>query len=549
VRHSTDALDLSPYVGRWVALVRGRVAGVGRTADEATHAAHAARPKEKPELYFVYKDNWQELPLLRRLWSFIGQQGVEALLVGGAVRDGLLGRALHDLDFVVAGDAMVLAVAVSRAFGGALVPLDRERDIARVALRHRGRAFDLDFARRQGDDWVTDLRLRDFTVNAIAIDRAGHYLDPLDGRGDLKAAQLRATHADALRDDPLRTLRAVRLVAELGLTIEPQTVAWIQRDAPLLPVAAAERIRDEFVRILDAPGACRHLALMAELELLKQVLPEAVALAQVQQSAPHQWDAWTHTRLTVAALEQILDVVMARHPIGGGAAILPVPGWVWGDLEQQLGPLRADLRLHLCQVVSDVRERRFVLKLAALLHDVGKSQTRTVGEDGRVHFYEHEALGVDVATRRLQALRFSSDEIALVRTVVAQHLRPGQLAQTRRLTRRAIYRYFKATGDVGVEIGLLSLADTLAIWGPTLSGKRWQRQLEVVTALLEAFFDQPQVVCPAPLIDGHELMKALTLSPGPEVGRLLEAIREAQAIGTVKTREAALALAAELYQG
>jgi putative nucleotidyltransferase with HDIG domain len=196
-----------------------------------------------------------------------------------------------------------------------------------------------------------------------------------------------------------------------------------------------------------------------------------------------------------------------------------------------------------------VRERRFVLKLAALLHDVGKLQTRTVDQEARVHFYGHEAIGVDIATQRLWALRFSSDEIALVQTAVAHHLRPGQLAQTKRLTRRAIYRYFKATGDIGVEISLLSLADTLAIWGPTLSSKRWQRQLTTVTALLEAFFDRPQVVRPTPLIDGHELMEALALSPGPEVGRLLEAIREAQATGTVKTPEAALALAAKLYQG
>ncbi len=546
---STDALDLSPYVGRWVALVRGQIAGVGRTADEAIHAAHATRPKEKPELQFVYQDDWQELPLLRRLWSFMERQEVEALLVGGAVRDGLLGRALHDLDFVVAGDAMALAVAVSRAFGGALVPLDRERGIARVAMRHRGRAFDLDFARRQGDDWITDLCLRDFTVNAIAIDRAGHYLDPLNGREDLKAAQLRATHEDAFRDDPLRTLRAARLVAELGLTIEPQTAAWIQRDASLLSLAAAERIRDEFVRVLDAPGAFEHLALLDKLELIKQILPEAVALAQVQQSAPHQWDAWTHTRLTVVAIEQILDVIMARRTEAGRRAVLPVPGWVWGDMERHLVPLRADLRAHLSQVISDVRERRFVLKLAALLHDVGKLQTRTVDQEARVHFYGHEAIGVDIATQRLWALRFSSDEIALVQTAVAHHLRPGQLAQTKRLTRRAIYRYFKATGDIGVEISLLSLADTLAIWGPTLSSKRWQRQLTTVTALLEAFFDRPQVVRPTPLIDGHELMEALALSPGPEVGRLLEAIREAQATGTVKTPEAALALAAKLYQG
>ena len=113
-------LDLSPYAGRWVALVRGRVAGVGRSSDKARKAAQVSRPKETPELRFVTVDDWHNFPLLRRLWRFIEAQGTDALLVGGAVRDGLLGRQLHDLDFVVDGDATELAGSVSRAFRGAL---------------------------------------------------------------------------------------------------------------------------------------------------------------------------------------------------------------------------------------------------------------------------------------------------------------------------------------------------------------------------------------------------------------------------------------------
>jgi tRNA nucleotidyltransferase (CCA-adding enzyme) len=136
--------------------------------------------------------------------------------------------------------------------------------------------------------------------------------------------------------------------------------------------------------------------------------------------------------------------------------------------------------------------------------------------------------------------------MALVRAIVAHHLRPGHLARSKGPSRRAIYRYFRATGDVGVEIGLLSLADMVATWGPALPSRRWLRRLDVVTTLLSAFFQQSEIVAPSPLLNGHELMDALGLSPGPEVGRLLEAIREAQATGEVKSPEAALALAAKL---
>jgi putative nucleotidyltransferase with HDIG domain len=462
------------------------------------------------------------------------------------VRDGLLGRPLHDLDFVVAGDATALAAAVSRAWRGALVPLDAGRDTARVVVRHAGRRFDLDFARRQGDDWRADLCARDFTVNAIAVDSAGRYLDPLGGRGDLAAGRLRASSENALRDDPLRTLRAVRLVAELGLVIEPETASWIRRDAPLLPHVAAERVRDELARILTAPGAARHLSMMDDLGLLAPVLPEIAALRGVSQSAPHQWDAWTHTRMTMEALEGVLGCLEESEGTASRGRELGAPGWVWGDVEKRLGPLRADLAAHLQQIVSAQRDRRFILKLAALLHDVGKSQTRSVSDDGRVHFYEHARVGADLAAQRLRALHFSNDEITQVQIIVTHHLRPGHLAQAAGPTRRAIYRYFRATGEAGIEVGLLSLADTLAIWGPALDSRRWWRHLDVVASLFDVFFDRPAIVAPPLLVNGHELMEVLGLSPGPKVGQLLEAIREAQAAGEVQSREDALALAARL---
>jgi tRNA nucleotidyltransferase/poly(A) polymerase len=544
--NSSRDLDLSPYAGRWVALVRGRVAGVGRTADEARHAAQAARPKEKSELRFVTVNDWQALPLVRRLWEIIQAGDVEALLVGGAVRDGLLGRPLHDLDFVVAGDVAPLAAAVSRALRGALVLMDPERDIFRVVARYNGQRFGIDFARRQGDSWDADLHARDFTVNAIAVDAAGRYLDPLGGRDDLAAGRLRAASEGAFRADPLRTLRAVRLVAELGLVIEPETLAWIRRDAPLLPPVAAERIRDEFVRVLGAPGAARHLSTLDDLGLLAQVLPEVKTTQGVGQSPPHQWGVWAHTRRVVEAVERVLGWVEENGGMRRDVWELESPGWVWGDLDRELGPLRAGLAAHLSRVVSDTRDRRFILKLSALLHDVGKPLTRSVGDDGRVHFYQHESVGADLAVQRCQALRFSGDEIALVRTIVLHHLRPGHLAGAKKLTRRAVYRYFKATGEAGVEVGLLSLADMLATWGPALPSRHWLRRLDVVGALLSAFFDQSEVVAPPPLINGRDLMATLELVPGPEVGRLLEAVREAQAAGEVKTREAALALAAKL---
>jgi poly(A) polymerase len=553
-----EDLDLSLYAGRWVALVRGRVAGVGRTADEARRASQGARPKERPELRFVTSEDWQNDPLLRRTWRILKGQHAEALLVGGAVRDGLLGRPLHDLDFVVNGDATALAGAVARILGSPLVPLDQERDIARVVVFERERRYYLDFSRRHGESWYEDLQARDFTVNAIAVDAAGRYLDPLGGREDLAAARLRAPSESAFREDPLRTLRAARLMAELEMTLESETAALIRRDASLLPHVAPERIRDEFVRVLDAPRVAHHLVVLDDLGLSPQFLPEIAALNGVAQSPPHHWDVGTHTRLTVEAVELLTRLSTGYPAPGMGAKVdghsLRAPGWVWGDLEKRLSPLQGDLVAHLQRVVSDVRDRRFLLKLAALFHDAGKPQKRSferprtgpAEQEGRIRFIGHERLGAELAAERMRFLRFSGHEIERVETIVAHHMRPSHLARARGPTRRAIYRYFKATGDAGVEVALLSLADVLATWSEDLPSPVWLRQLEVVGTLLHAFFDQPARVSPAPLVDGHELMEALELPPGPEVGRLLEEIREAQATGQVKTRAGALALAARL---
>jgi putative nucleotidyltransferase with HDIG domain len=529
-----------------VALVRGQVAGVGYSADDARRAAQASRPKEKPELRFITVDDWQSFPLLRHLWKIIQQHGADVLLVGGAVRDGLLGRPLHDLDYAVNGDATSLAVAIRRAFGGAVVPLDPERDVARVVLNHAGSRFYVDFARRQGANWETDLKARDFTVNAIAVDAASQYLDPMGGRGDLADGTLRATNEGAFCDDPLRTLRAVRLSAELGFSIETQTQGWIRRDAPLLTRVAGERIRDEFSRILRAQDAAQHLATMDQLNLLPQVLPEVAATRDIEQSPPHQWDVWTHTRMTIAAVEAILNCLMGKPRTYEDLA---VPGWVWGDLKKALNPFRSALIAHLSRVISDTRDRRFALKQGALFHDVGKALTTTREPDGRIRFIGHEKEGADLAAKRMRALHFSRDEISLVHTIVAHHLRPGNLARSKGPTRRGIYRYFKSTGDAGIEIGLLSLADALATWGPTLPGRGWSRGLDVVATLLDAFFEKDESVSPTPIINGHQLMSALNLQPGPEIGRLLEAIREAQATGEISSRDEALKLAKELLPG
>jgi poly(A) polymerase len=183
------------------------------------------------------------------------------------------------------------------------------------------------------------------------------------------------------------------------------------------------------------------------------------------------------------------------------------------------------------------------LKLAGLLHDVAKPETKTFDDTGRMRFFGHADVGAQVCGRVLRRLRFSAREVALVQTMVKAHLRPVQMAQQGPPSRRALYRYFRDCGDAGIETLFLSLADHLGTVGPRVSESGWRQHVALVNYILSKRFQEEETVSPPRLLGGDELMAELDLPPGPQVGRLLETLREAQAAGEISTREQALALA------
>jgi putative nucleotidyltransferase with HDIG domain len=476
--------------------------------------------------------------------ALAAERGVRVWPVGGVVRDALLGRPVSDWDFAVDRGAMKLARAVSDALGGAYYPLDEERDTGRVVLvEDDGSRLDLDFAALRGDSLEVDLLARDFTINALALDGTGALIDVTGGLADLEDGCVRAVSDQAFQDDPLRLLRAVRMEAEMGFQMEPQTADWVRRDSALLSEPSAERVRDEFVRVLSLSGAAASLERLDAFGLLELVVPEMETLKGVEQSPPHRYDVWHHTLSVVDVLESVVAVAVGQAE----SASADVPSVAWGDLARTLGQFAENVAGHLAVEVSGGRDRTQLLKLAALFHDVGKPKTQSEGDDGRIRFYNHELAGAQMAAARLQELRFSRDEVARVRTIVGAHMRPALLACADRITRRAIYRFFRATSCGGVDIVLLCLADHLATWGPNLREERWARRLEMAQTLLTHWFDRyEETVEPLPLVTGGELIAELSLEPGPRIGRLLRALQEAQAAGEVQTREEALASAQKL---
>lgn len=490
--------------------------------------------------------------MIDQVIDFIAREGRPAWLVGGYVRDRLLGRPTHDLDVIVPEGGIRLSRRLADTFGGASFILDHDRDVGRaiLPLDEGGGALDVDVARLRVPVLLDDLSLRDFTVNAMAIDLAQpglSLIDPFDGRADLDRKLLRAVTEGSFVDDPLRTLRGVRMVAELGLRIEGATYNLIRRDAPLLPSCAAERVREELMRVLVAPGGWKHLRLLQQLALLPYVLPESAAQAGIVQSPPHYQDVFDHSRSVLAHLTGIFALVWPGGPYSlpqpaGDDSTVMAPGAQWDDISALLAPFEADLQRHLELPLTVTRARRDLLCWAAVAHDWGKPAKRTIEETGRVRFFDHDHWGALLVEARLAALKFSGDEIAYVARLTDLHMRPGELSHEYPFSRRAEYRFFRDAGNTAPDIVLLSLADHMATHARAPESDRWDTRLKTSAELLESFFRaHTERVAPPPLLNGRQVMAELDLQPGPLVGQLLEALREAQATGQVRSEDDALA--------
>ena len=441
-----------------------------------------------------------------RVCRFLQGRSVRAYLVGGYVRDRLLGRESHDVDFAVEGDALGLARTVADWMRGSFVALDDERGTGRVVTRdEHGQRLFVDFAVLQGRDITVDLSRRDFTIDAIALDinDLGRFIDPYDGRGDLEAGLVRAVSEVAFRDDPLRTLRAVRLAAELGLRVEPRTEELIRRDAGLIAAVSAERVRDELSKTLAQPGAADNLRYLDQLGLLGVILPETEGVKEA------------------GRFERSLEVVTALEHL---YAIL---------LHSPFSIVHSDRLLsHLSQFTSGDRQRRVLLKLVAFL----------CGGEGNQR--DSAARLVGLALRRL---RFSRGEVNLGRAIVAHRGILGQLGAAEAVTRRDVYRFFRDTGKAGLDLLLLFLADQLAGQRMGLDLDQigatvlWEENLKFAAALLRDYYERhTEVISPPKLVGGDDLKQTFGLEEGPRLGELLEAVREAQAAGEIRTKREAL---------
>ncbi len=505
-------------------------------------------------------------PLLEQLAALLPERGTHGWLVGGYVRDLLRGVPGSDLDIVVDGPAITLAREFADQTGGAFVLLDETTDAARIVFPVAAeQPLVLDLVRLRAPTITEDLQLRDFTINALAVSlkRATasgftdeQLIDVTNARADLVAGRIRMCGPTALSDDPLRLLRAVRFAAQLGFAIDGATDAAIRRYAALIDEVARERVRDELLKLLAAAQAAPYLRYLDDVRLLTRIIPELEAARDCAQPSQHFLPVLDHLLETVAAAEWLLARLGGERPENNVAETLtdqdlrlPMAARRYPQLTAELEDPSL-LRERMAQTMLGGQPRSVFFKVAALLHDVGKPQTKQVRPDGRITFYGHPEVGAELVAQIGQRLHVGREATGYLQLIVREHMRPGQLRSLGpNLTRRAIYRFWRDTDPAAPDVLLHAMCDHLAARGPLLSLEDWEQHVAWTGTVLRESWRATETQRSTRLITGTDIMRELQIAPGPLIGRALAAVAEAQFLGEVQTRAEALALAANIVRG
>lgn len=449
--------------------------------------------------------------------SQLPESGLNGYLVGGFIRDALLGRNLGDVDLVLEGDYEAGLAALAETLG---------RESFRLGDRFRTDRFALPFgtvdaAPMQGGSREADLLRRDFTINAVALDldcvgaelADTDLMDPARGLEDLAAKRIVAISEHNLLDDPLRIIRAFRFMVQLGFRIEETTHRLVEIHAEKLTLAAPERIREELMLMLRCEGAAKGLKAMDAAGVLSALFPEIEQMRGFAQNEYHHLPVLEHSLESVRELEHILAT-------GEGLA----------------DDIRERVMNEMRDIVSPPATRSALLKLALLFHDIGKPQTAQKQEDGKLTFYGHQSAGREIASRAFGRLRLSNLERELLETLIEEHLRIGFYCNDLPVSNKLIYRYCRKLGDATAMSCLHALADARATRGEAVTEQFVAEHEEVANAILWHLYVGKDVAEPTALLTGAQIMEITGLPEGPRIGELKEALLEAQVEGLVRTR-------------
>lgn len=470
-----------------------------------------------------------------RVLKFSQIKRIQLYIVGGFLRDIILGREKTnpDIDFTLKKNAIAFAGGLAKRMNAGFVVLDKANGCARLIKRIGERVYTLDFTDFRGKDLWQDLSKRDFSINTLAVElkafikglgKAGRpgfisrlLIDPYRGLRDLKSGIIRAIDPSAFDDDPLRILRTFSISCVLNFKIQPATLGLVKKKRNKLKTVSFERIRDELFKILASSRSYEFLMRLDKYRIFELIIPEIKAMYRLNQGPYHHLDVWRHTLETLRQLESIIRNFSRNQGI----------------------------RDYLNEEISSGRRRYELIKLGAILHDIGKPGTLRI-EQGKVMFRGHEHLGAKMLEDISQRLKLSNDETSVLKKMIIFHLRPGYLSDNPVLTRRAKFRFFRDAACEAPGVLLVSLADQRATKGSLTTQESRRRHERLVRRLMKDYFVKKKEKKPQRLLNGNDLIKRFKLEPSPLIGSILSEIEELQAIGKIKTKQQAYVIAKKL---
>ncbi len=463
----------------------------------------------------IIKNSIANDEILNNISSFFDN---DIWLVGGAIRDILLGKEIFDRDLIVTDcDAKEFSLKVTEFLGGKFIPLDEENKIYRVVLEDKKNY--LDITNPIENSLEKDILRRDLRVNAVAVNiKTGGIYDLANGLNDFENKVLNGIAETNFTDDPLRLLRIFRFHSVLGFEISQELMQIAKKYAQLINKPAKERVEYELMKLFSGQFAHSALLKMEECGILDLIFPFVKELKQVPPNAHHHLDLFHHSIETVRQIELLYKTSLP------------------------------EVKTHLDKVDFGGFSRLAHLKLAAFMHDIGKFSTWFIEEDtGRHRFYKHDDVGSKMAPEILKKLAFSNKQIKYIQKMIKNHMYATMVVCSPELTDKIMMRYVRKMEDDSIDAIIIGKADRLSALGPEITKEMVDKNLSLLDKLLKFYIDSLETIKPLPkLLDGNEIMEMLNITPSPKLGRILNELNEAQLNGDISTKEQAVAFVKNL---
>jgi poly(A) polymerase len=461
----------------------------------------------------------------------------DVFLVGGAIRNTYFGKKVDDLDFVTIRNSIKIAKKLADHFKGDFYVLDEKRETARALILVGSMQYKVDIARIAGESLKLDLRLRDFTMNAMAMQLplSDEIIDPMGGVSDISKGQLKPCSPSSFEMDPVRVLRAVRFMNEYHLLFNPDYIQDVRRVSRNLHQISGERKRDELVNILEKTDTQRSLNILMEFGILENLFPETALLEKMDLDNPHVPNVWAHTCTVAAYCQQFIGIF---RDTGDPTATHPRIRTAFDKLKKYSNNIIDILETS----ITPGRTKNNLLLLSAIFHDVGKGVIQPILKEGKKCYPGHAKEGSKIMVDKAREMGFSNLEIDFLKKIVRYHMYISKTPFTEKGSKDVqIYKFFKKTGEAGILIGFLYLADVLATVGESITDKRWNQVVDSVCSIFEAYFLRfKKVVNPPKLIGGHELIHEFNLTPGKNFAKILNQVVEEQIKGEITSKPEAM---------